>query len=555
MPRSHAIALAFLAGGLAAFTAPAHAATLPVGHAVQHIVVAGSAQGEQRSVDVHLWYPAAAADAATRPKALYTSALYGRPTVPELWDPLSWTVEAEIAREGAAVDPAGKPFPVIVFSHGNTNDPIDYAHTLELIASAGFVVAAPYHTNNTQDDTRIDFINAQAAAAGKPAVFPCNDGRPGPCSRLEVPFSMADRVRDISAVLNALPGWLPGRVDMARVGALGHSRGTVSVLAAAGGSAPPLAGATCQAGQPLCWPLAPDGRIQAVMGMAIGALPITLGINFAGVKVPTVLVSGALDQMSPPAVSRTAFDGLSSPDKTFVSIPNAVHRSFDSTYCDQLQAAGSIAFGKPRKNLDQHTFDRIAINAASGSARDYCSPASFVGTSIDGTVGGIPSTGLDSDALKLQMVALAVSFFTDKLAHAAGGGVGGTVPATLSLALGSAASFGAFTPGLDHDYDTTSAATVTSTAGDATLSVTDPSAVATGRLVNGAFALGEPLQARVGATPFAPLGSPVTLLTYAAPVSNAAVAINFRQHIASTQALRTGTYSKTLTFTLSTTTP
>ena len=39
------------------------------------------------------------------------------------------------------------------------------------------------------------------------------------------------------------------------------------------------------------------------------------------------------------------------------------------------------------------------------------------------------------------------------------------------------------------------------------------------------------------------------------PVSNDTVTIGFRQHIAANQALRTGAYSKTLTFTLSTTTP
>jgi hypothetical protein len=38
-------------------------------------------------------------------------------------------------------------------------------------------------------------------------------------------------------------------------------------------------------------------------------------------------------------------------------------------------------------------------------------------------------------------------------------------------------------------------------------------------------------------------------------VSNAPVAITFKQLIKSTDALRTGTYSRTLTFTLSTTTP
>ena len=64
------------------------------------------------------------------------------------------------------------------------------------------------------------------------------------------------------------------------------------------------------------------------------------------------------------------------------------------------------------------------------------------------------------------------------------------------------------------------------------------------------------LQVRANATAFAPLGTgPLTLLTYAGPVSNDAVTIAFRQHIAANDALRTGTYSKTLTFTLSTTSP
>ena len=43
--------------------------------------------------------------------------------------------------------------------------------------------------------------------------------------------------------------------------------------------------------------------------------------------------------------------------------------------------------------------------------------------------------------------------------------------------------------------------------------------------------------------------------TYSGPVSNNSAALNFRQHIGQTDALRTGAYSKTLTFTLSTTNP
>ncbi len=118
------------------------------------------------------------------------------------------------------------------------------------------------------------------------------------------------------------------------------------------------------------------------------------------------------------------------------------------------------------------------------------------------------------------------------------GGAGGTVPATLSLTLGAPASFGAFTPGVAKDYTATTTANVISTAGDAQLAVSDP-----GHLTNGAFSLPEPLQ--VDITPSA----------WAQPVSNATSLITFKQHINSGDALRTGAYSRTLTFTLSTTSP
>ena len=72
-------------------------------------------------MDVHLWYPADPTGFAEAPKTFYTSALYGEPLIAALWDPLSWKIEAEIAREHPAIDPAGRAFPVIVFSHGATN--------------------------------------------------------------------------------------------------------------------------------------------------------------------------------------------------------------------------------------------------------------------------------------------------------------------------------------------------------------------------------------------------------------------------------------------------
>ena len=138
------------------------------------------------------------------------------------------------------------------------------------------------------------------------------------------------------------------------------------------------------------------------------------------------------------------------------------------------------------------------------------------------------------------------------------GTVGGNVPATLSLSLGTPASFGAFIPGVARTYDASTSANVISTAGDATLSVADPSSTATGHLVNGAFSLPQPLRVRAGTGAFANVGgsaNPTNIHSYGGPVSNDAVTIGFQQSIGANDALRTGAYSKTLTFTLSTTQP
>jgi hypothetical protein len=81
-----------------------------------------------------------------------------------------------------------------------------------------------------------------------------------------------------------------------------------------------------------------------------------------------------------------------------------------------------------------------------------------------------------------------------------------------------------------------STATVTSTAGDATLSVSGP-----GHLANGAFA--EPLRVAFSKA------------AWTGPTTNETVDITFNQLIKRTDPLRTGRYAQTLTFTLSTTNP
>ena len=149
---------------------------------------------------------------------------------------------------------------------------------------------------------------------------------------------------------------------------------------------------------------------------------------------------------------------------------------------------------------------------------------------------------------------VALTVATQDLANVADGDAGATVPATLSLALGAGAGLGTFAPGVSKDYEASTSANVISTAGDAALSVVDPGA-SPGRLVNGAFSLAQPVQAAVSGA-FAPVGAaPVTLHTYSGPVSNGSLTVRFKQAIGASEPLRTGAYSKTFTFTLSTTTP
>jgi hypothetical protein len=147
---------------------------------------------------------------------------------------------------------------------------------------------------------------------------------------------------------------------------------------------------------------------------------------------------------------------------------------------------------------------------------------------------------------------------------------GGTVSSTLSISLGSVLpNLGSFVPGQALTYTSTMGATITSTAGSAILTAGDNSATAPGHLVNtsavgGPYSLAQPLSvdatssnaAASGGT-YVSLGTsnPATILTYNAPVSNDAVTLGFQQMIGATDPLRTGSYTKTITLTLSTTTP
>mgnify|MGYP001262154368 CR=1 FL=1 len=143
------------------------------------------------------------------------------------------------------------------------------------------------------------------------------------------------------------------------------------------------------------------------------------------------------------------------------------------------------------------------------------------------------------------------------------GDVTGDVNLVLGFALNGTATFPSLLPGIANEYETSQSATVTSTAGSATLTVSDPDTVNTGKLVNDTYVLEQPLQAKatnetVSNSAFAPVtgtDSPLLLLTYPRAVSSDPVTVSFKQSVGAREALRAGSYSKTLRFTVATTTP
>jgi sugar lactone lactonase YvrE len=139
--------------------------------------------------------------------------------------------------------------------------------------------------------------------------------------------------------------------------------------------------------------------------------------------------------------------------------------------------------------------------------------------------------------------------------------VSGEVSPELSLAMAPRASFGAFTPGAAKDYESSLAAAVTSTAAGATVTVSDLSPTAPGHLRNGSDVMPQPLQVAAtspagGSEDYLPVThAPAQLLSYAHPVTADPVTVTFKQPVRDTDTFRSGTYSTTLTFTLSTATP
>jgi predicted dienelactone hydrolase len=184
----------------------------------------GSAPLADRDLIVDLWYPARPRPGA--PRAVYTARFPSEPPAP----PVSFSVPGIAVRNAP---PSAASLPLVIVSHGYSNDPAAMTWLSENLASKGYVVAAIRH-----DDPPIT-------------------------DRTRFPQLLLRRPLDIAFVARTLQRTLAADhlVDPARTALIGYSMGGYGVLTAAGATLDPKGGAVKLVPGGLMLPFARGGAL------------------------------------------------------------------------------------------------------------------------------------------------------------------------------------------------------------------------------------------------------------------------------------------------------
>jgi predicted dienelactone hydrolase len=253
-----------------------------------------SSETPDRELATEIWYPAA--------------------------DPTSGSQAAHpLNRPHAAnadANPSAGPYPLVVFSHGNSGLRHQSTFLTTHLASWGFVVAAPDHTGNTF----FEMIRIQSNEERKRVHFEARRNRPA----------------DLSAVIECAtsgdPRW--PSVDPLRIGVAGHSYGGWTAFKMPGR----------------------DPRIRAVCGLAPASEPFVGRKAFeAGelplTKVATLVVAGIDDVLVDLETSvRPLFERLGAP-RALIGIEGADHFHF----CDGVELLHTMHANNPRPNQPRPT--------------------------------------------------------------------------------------------------------------------------------------------------------------------------------------------------------
>lgn len=205
------------------FQLPAPTGPYPVGTRTEHLFDAATG----RELVTQFWYPAAPAPDAkrapymrlreTRPRFVYFHAL-----------PTNSFADAPLAA-------SAQPFPLLLFGHMWGGRRTQDTFLAEDLASHGYVVAATDHPGNAD---RIELADGEVLRSDRAEAL--SDPERSGVAKIHALWTAELKLwtADNEFLLNTLaarhPAWLAGRIDLARVGAFGHSFGGAASVALLG---------------------------------------------------------------------------------------------------------------------------------------------------------------------------------------------------------------------------------------------------------------------------------------------------------------------------------
>ena len=282
---------------------------------------------EERPLTLTVWYPSNGENAPLQ-----------YPFVPP------FSVDGFGSRDAEPVQDVA-PFPLVIFSHGSGGSRVLSLFLTEHLASQGFVVMAADHPGNGAQETVLgqqDFATNYALR----------------------PDDILRQIDYAADVLNVDEGFLAGKIDMERVGVIGHSFGGWTALAASGGRldftqlddycdqvsednnvcfvAPlkdeiaAIRGLDTTPQGP--WNATTDTRIKAVIALAPWNAPL---LNVNAVAIPSMIIVGSEDTTTPAERDADVFYAQLPAPRSLVTLELGGHYLFVDECPDVLLRFGA----------------------------------------------------------------------------------------------------------------------------------------------------------------------------------------------------------------------